>query len=38
MASMNRKRHSHMGIYSYKLKSVLVFGGINEKNETLASC
>lgn len=38
MASMNKKRHSHMGIYSSKLKSVLVFGGINEKDETLVSC
>lgn len=27
MPSMSKKRYSHMGIYSNKLKSVLVFGG-----------
>ena len=27
-----------MGIYSNKLKGVLVFGGRNEKDEILASC
>ena len=38
MGSMSKKRYSHMGIYSNKLKSVLIFGGKNEKDETLASC
>lgn len=38
MPSMSRKRYSHMGIYSNKLKSVLVFGGRDEKDEILASC
>ena len=28
MASMKDKRYSHTGMYSTKLKSILVFGGI----------
>ena len=31
MASMNKKRYGHMGIYNYKLKCVFVLGGMNEK-------
>ena len=38
MAYMAQKRYAHMGIYSSKMKSVLVFGGRNEKGEALASC
>jgi hypothetical protein len=28
---MSTRRYGHMGIYIPKLKSVLVFGGINDK-------
>ena len=31
MASMNKKRYGHMGLYNSKLKCVFIFGGINEK-------
>jgi hypothetical protein len=37
---MNKNRYSHTGMYcSYsKSKSILVLGGISEKEEFLASC
>ena len=38
IASMTSRRYGHMGIYIQKLKSVLVFGGINEKEEILRTC
>jgi hypothetical protein len=38
LASMNAKRYGHMGLYIHKLKSVMVFGGLNEKEEILNSC
>lgn len=38
MASMNKRRYSHTGIYCSNLKSILVFGGINEREEVLNCC
>jgi hypothetical protein len=38
IASMTSRRYGHMGIYIQKLKSVLVFGGINDKEEIVKSC
>ena len=38
MASMNQKRYDHTGIYCTKLKSVLVFGGINENEKIIGTC
>lgn len=35
---MTSRRYGHMGIYIQKLKSVLVFGGINDKEEIVKSC
>lgn len=38
VASMNSKRYAHTGLYIAKIKSVLVFGGMNEREEVLGSC
>jgi hypothetical protein len=38
VASMISRRYGHMGIYIQKLKGVLVFGGINDKEEIVNSC
>lgn len=38
IASMINRRYGHMGIYVQKLKSVLVFGGINDKEEIVKTC
>jgi hypothetical protein len=35
---MGSRRYGHMGIYIQKIKSVLVFGGINEKEEIVNTC
>jgi len=38
MAIMNKKRFGHMGIFSLRLKCVLVFGGYNERGEIQNNC
>lgn len=38
VSSMISKRFGHTGLYIPKIKSVLVMGGINERDEMLRSC
>ena len=38
IAGMSSKRYGHTGIYEKSIKSILVFGGINDKDEVLNTC
>lgn len=38
IAGMGSKRYGHAGIYISTLKSIFVFGGINDKEEVLNTC
>ena len=38
MAGMHYCRHSHTGMYCSKVKSIIVFGGTNQKGLILNSC